>query len=320
MKKKLKIALSNEIKQGPWGGGNQFLISFKRYFEKKGAIVVHHLEEGLDLIILINPKRSSGTFNHVDIKKYKKKHPGTIVIHRINETDKAKNTSHINRIRLKANRIADAVVFISKWVRDYYIQKGFDSFFPHTVIQNGPDERIFNSRGYKLWKRGVPLRIVTHHWSNNWMKGFDIYKYFDDILQDPWMRKRFQFTIIGRHPDSLSFSYTKCLPPMSGMNLAHELKKNHVYLTAARWESCGMHQLEGALCGLPVLYIDESGGIVETCKGFGIQFTKKTFSVSLFKMLDQYRVIQPKMKNFSLTATNMVNQYGEFIGDLLKTI
>lgn len=317
-RKKIKIALGNEIKQGPWGGGNQFLIAFKKYFESQGATVVHHLEDNLDLIILINPKRNSGTFNHKDIIKYKKRYPNTIVIHRINETDKAKNSHHIDRIRSKANKIADGVIFISQWVKDYYIQKGFDSSILHTVIQNGPDEKIFNSKGYTSWKKEMPLKIVTHHWSNNWMKGFDIYKSFNDLLEDPWMRKRFQFTIIGRIPDSLSFSHVKCIPPLSGVRLTNELKKNHVYLTGARWESCGMHQLEGALCGLPVIYINDGGGVVETCRDFGIQFTKKTFPASLFKMLDQYKVIQPKMKNFPFTATKMLKAYSKFINSLYK--
>ena len=28
----------------------------------------------------------------------------------------------------------------------------------------------------------LPLRIVTHHWSNNPLKGFDVYEQEDDLL------------------------------------------------------------------------------------------------------------------------------------------
>ena len=30
-----------------------------------------------------------------------------------------------------------------------------------------------------MWKKGEPLRIVTHHWGNNYNKGFDVYQYLD---------------------------------------------------------------------------------------------------------------------------------------------
>ena len=41
-----------------------------------------------------------------------------------------------------------------------------------------------------------PLKIVTHHWSNNINKGFDIYKYLDDLLDNKRWKKRIRFTIL----------------------------------------------------------------------------------------------------------------------------
>ncbi|HOY08569.1 MAG TPA: glycosyltransferase [Candidatus Omnitrophota bacterium] len=317
--KELKIALGNEIKDGPWGGGNQFLISFKKYFEGKGACVVHHLEDGLDVIILINPRPESGTFTHKDIKKYKKSNPRVKVIHRVNETDRAKNTCHIDRLRLEANKVADAVVFISEWVQQYYRQRGMDPRTPAYVAHNGPDESIFHHDGYRPWQDSGPMKIVTHHWSNNPMKGIDVYDYFDKLLEDSWMQSRFQFTYIGRYPAGTEFRHTRTVPPLSGADLARELRSHHVYLTAARWESCGMHQLEGACCGLPVLYINEGGGVVETCREAGIEYTAGSFPVALFKMRDQYARLQPKMKTFPFNASAMCRQYESVLQSVLNS-
>jgi glycosyltransferase involved in cell wall biosynthesis len=314
-----KIAIGYEIRNGPWGGGNQFLISFKDYFEKRGAKIVHRLsDKDLSLIILINPRKGSGTFDHKDIERYKRFNPKVKVIHRINETDKAKNTNNIDRLRLKANKVVDAVVFVSEWVRDYYIEKGFDPTFPHTVIRSGPDEKIFNPEGYIPWKRGIPLKIVTHHWSDNYMKGTDIYQYLDELLDDEWMRRFFEFTYIGRLPNGIKFKNTRYVPVLQGKSLAEELRKHHVYLTAARWESCSMHQLEGACCGLPLLFIDEGGGAVECSIGFGIQFSKSTFILNLFKILEKYAELQPKMKEFPLNASATNKKYEELIEKLLE--
>lgn len=313
-----KIALGYEIKDGPWGGGNKFLISIKEHLEQEGAQVVHQLEAGLDLIIIINPRKGSGTFSHLEANKYKRKHPKVKVIHRINETDKAKNTNVIDRLRIQASKGSDAVIFISDWIRDYYVQKGFDLHIPHTVIRNGADERFFNPQGYRVWNSSEPMNIVTHHWSDNRMKGADIYQYFDELLDDQWLRNKFQFTLIGRWPKEIKFRNAKLISPLVDLELAKEIKKNHVYLTGARWEACAMHPLEGACCGLPVLFINEGGGMTETCRDFGIKFSKNAFLVGLFKMTEQYSTLQPKMKVFPFTAARMIKEYEDFIAKVLS--
>jgi hypothetical protein len=152
------------------------------------------------------------------------------------------------------------------------------------------------------------------------MKGADIYQRFDELLDDLWMKKHFEFTYVGRLPKEVNFKNAKVVASLTGEALAKELKKHHVYLTAARWESCGMHQLEGALCGLPVLYINEGGGVVETCQGFGIEFTKSNFAVSLFRMLEQYSVLREQIKTFPFKSSVMNHKYEEFISKVCNDI
>ena len=318
MSKNMKIAIGYEIHDGPWGGGNQVLESLRRHLAGKGAKIVDTLEKDLDLIMIVNPR--SGTFSLKELKKYKKRNSKVKIIHRINETDKAKNINKVDKSRLEANNISDAVIFISDWVKNYYIQKGFNENILCTVINNGPNENIFNSCGYIPWNKQEPLKIVTHHWSDNLMKGADIYQQFDELLEDPWMRERFEFTYVGRLPKGINFKNAKLVAPLAGEDLAKELKKHHAYLTGARWESCGMHQLEGALCGLPVLYINEGGGVVETCKDFGIEFTKSNFAVSLFKMLERYSALREKMKSFPFKASVMNHKYEEFISEVCNGV
>ncbi len=312
------IILGYDIKDRPWGGGNQFLRSFKTYFEAKEARVVHHLEDGASIVMLINPAKGRGTFDYKALCKYKKRNPQAKIVHRINETDNAKNTFYIERLRLKTNRVSDAVVFVSQWVCDYYKERGFEASIPYTVIQNGADKKIFNTEGYIPWDGVEPLKIVTHHWSNNPMKGTDIYCIFDELLDDPWMRDKFEFIYIGRLPHGVELRNARHILALSGFELAAEIKKNHVYLTAARWESCGMHQLEGACCGLPVLFIDEGGGDVETCNNFGIIFNKQTFIPSLFKMREKYAGFLLEMRKFPFTALEMNRKYELFLQKLLS--
>ena len=101
------------------------------------------------------------------------------------------------------------------------------------------------------------------------MKGFDIYSKLDQELDK---RNDIKFTYIGRYNEKYNPKKTKIIPPLYGKALGDELRKHDIYLTAARWEGCGMHHIEGASCGLPVLYHKEGGGINESCKNYGIEY------------------------------------------------
>ena len=95
----MKISIGSRIINGPWGGGNLFVINLKNFLIKNGHTVVHDLsEKDIDIILLTDPrsrKESSSTFNHLEILQYKKYvNPNVTVIQRINECDERKNTNN----------------------------------------------------------------------------------------------------------------------------------------------------------------------------------------------------------------------------------
>ena len=51
-----------------------------------------------------------------------------------------------------------------------------------SVILGGADEEIFNSVDKSRFRDGDKFKVVTHHWGNNWNKGFDIYSKLDRML------------------------------------------------------------------------------------------------------------------------------------------
>ncbi len=116
-----------------------------------------------------------------------------------------------------------------------------------------------------------PIRIVTHHWSDNLLKGFDVYEQLDSLIADGEL-KGFELVVIGRWPARIKWRAAQTMPPMNGEKLATELRKCHLYLTASRWEPCGMHHVEGAQCGLPLLYHADGGGINEAGRCYGLEF------------------------------------------------
>ena len=50
------------------------------------------------------------------------------------------------------------------------------------------------------------------------------------------------------------------------------MKRRILYVTGTRWEPCGMHHVEGAQCGLPLVFHEDGGGVVEAGRKYGIGF------------------------------------------------
>ena len=163
---------------------------------------------------------------------------------------------------------------------------------------------------------GDKINLVTHHWSNNWMKGFDIYTELDKFLEN---RNDIAFTYIGRYYDGYVPRNTKLIPPLYGKNLGDELRKYDIYITAARWEACGMHHIEGACCGLPVLYHKNGGGINESSKNYGIEYHDiPSLLESIYKIKESYHEYRDKIPYEYLSSKRCSEAYYKIIQEMLS--
>ena len=129
----MKISFGSQIIEGPWGGGNLFLINLKNYLTKEGHKVVFGLDDkDIDIILFTDPRTGRGSTSIISaksIKKYKKNiNENVKVVQRINECDERKGTKKINELYLKSSDVADHVVFVSEWLREIYYQLNCCSF------------------------------------------------------------------------------------------------------------------------------------------------------------------------------------------------
>ncbi len=305
----MKIAIGFNITEGSWGGGNQFANSLSRAAISKGHTITNELKEvDIDIILLTDPRNFNYgvAFGSLEILFYLLfKNKNTVVVHRINECDERKNTRHMNSFLRWANYLSDHNVFISHWLTNLNI---YEKNKPYTVILNGADEKVFNDSENKLWVKGEPLKIVTHHWSSNKMKGFDVYKKLDELILSEEWKGKIEFTYIGNIPKGFNFKNTKVIKPINGKKLARELSRHHVYITASNNEPAGMHHIEAVLTGLPVIY-KNSGALPEYCKNFGVSFDLLEFIPALDKMFQNYFSYKENLKNYSNTASKMSDEY-----------
>ncbi len=314
----MKIAINMCYKPGPYGGGNLFVKELGDYLKKNKAQVVDHLQDkNIDLILIVNQRKHAltTTFGPDAALAYLQQKKDTIICHRINACNtKGRGMKELNKNVQIINAIADQTVLIGSWMKEAYAKQGIALTKRTKVILNGGNQDIFNTKNKS--KRKGKIRLVTHHWSNHYMKGWDVYEKLDELIGKKYADK-IEFHYIGHKPAHVHVKNIIMHKPVSGNTLAKMLKENDIYVTAAIDEAAGMHHIEGALCGLPLLY-RLSGGLPEYCKDYGIAFEgTEDVEEKLLELIKKKEQYQKKIKTYNNTTQKMCSEYYRLFKELI---
>ena len=282
----MKILINRKPVAGPWGGGNLFVTSFCKVMKELGHNIVHKLEDNIDLFFIMNPRYDELQISINEAIEYKKKFPQTKILQRINDCDARKNTSNVDNMLSECSKHIDGAIFVSNWMKEYFTTKKPWFCEKNFVLVNG----VETGHDHVNKTTNEKINIVTHHWSNNYLKGFDIYDLIDDFVGK---NEKYTFTYIGRERGT--FKNTKVINPLHGDFLYNELKKYDVYISASRYDPGPNHILESISCGLPTYVHKEGGGCAE--------FAGKSHVFDGFDDL----VTLLKENNFSKNNKNFVN-------------
>ncbi len=311
-----RVAINRRPLRSSWGGGNQWAGQLTKWLHNQSYAIRYDLDAPVDCIIIAAMQVSKlVTFDADAVRAYKARHPHVRCLHRINESDQHRGSTNRDALLAEANSVADHTVFISEWVRDYHAQRWFDLARPHTVIPNGADPEIFHPHGSEQWRQEQPLRLVTHHWSDNWRKGFVVYQELDKLIAEGRLPAT-ELWIIGRWPKTIRWQAAKTFGPMRGHRLASLLRRCHAYITASCWEAGGMHCVEGAQCGLPLLYHVNGGGIVELGRQYGIAFDADPVP-AIQNMRQRYLELRQVVLRAAPSGAQMCQAYGHVIKEML---
>ena len=316
----MKIAIGHIVQDGPYGGGNSLVLSFQRLFAEAGHDVVLDLcDDDIDIIMIVDPRARSPNITFAAGAAFRYlafRNPRAVVVQIVQDCDERKNTRWMNLRQRVANYCADHAVVVGSWMLDLALVRD-EHRNSLTAILNGGRTDIFYSRGERAWVGSEPMKLITHHWSGHFMKGFDVYAKLDDMIADPSWRESIAFTYIGNTPPGFAFRNVRHLQPLDAESLADELRAHHVYITASTNEPAGLHHSEGALCGLPILY-RRSGGLPEYCEGYGIAFDGPEDIESVVRrMFEEYDAWRGKLVHYDHTEMRMVRAYLALFDDLL---
>jgi glycosyltransferase involved in cell wall biosynthesis len=313
------VAINLRPRSGSWGGANQWTSQITRFFEYNGWSVRFDLKRHVDAVILTHTGLSKQTtFGVEDVLAYRKVHGHVPCLHRINDNDIRKETSEMDSLLERSNEAADHTVFVSQWLRDHHTAKWFDASQPHSVIVPGADSRFFHPIGARIRMLDEPLRIVTHHWSDNWKKGFDVYKEIDDLISGP-LRGKVELWVIGRWPSDLKWKTARTFGPASGKTLADLLRQCNAYVSASRFEPGAMHVAEGLQCGLPLLYHRDSGGTVDHGRFYGFEIADD-LERTLLDFSKELPNLRSKLLSSPPSGTRMAQSYIDAIVRLIFRI
>lgn len=277
----MKVLINRKPVEGPWGGGNLFLTSMCNNLPALGYNIVHRYQKGIDAFFIMNPRYDDLKISINEAIAYKNRYPKTKIIQRINDCDARKGTDDVDNMLIECSKYLDATIFVSEWMKNYFLEKGWhckNNFVVINGVETGSDtpKKIKNGK----------LNIVTHHWSNNFLKGFDIYDKIDEFVGS---NSNYSFTYIGRERGT--FKNTKIIKPLHGLDLYKEIKKYDVYVSASRFDPGPNHILESLSCGLPTYVHNNGGGCVE--------FAGKSHCFSNFQDLEEILKNKQFVKNDS---------------------
>ena len=285
------VYLNARPRSGAYGGANAFLRSLVAELQRRGVRTTADPDDPFDVGLL------NALTEALDLEAVRRlADRGKPLVHR--------KTGYLGRGSAGQRAIVGGVVlgdaqqvafdpyvahtiFQSRYSRDVFVAAGHRG--SSSVIHNGVDETVFNleqrrfpfgHRQRSFWRPGEPLRVVVSSWSSDENKGFPEYRRIDGQLDG---RADVRVSLVGRAPADAGFRTIRVLRPRGPRRLADTLRREHVILQLARWETCSNALLEGLNCGLPAVYLD-SGANAELAAPYGV-----AYEGDLFAALDELR-------------------------------
>jgi len=288
----MKILFNRRPVVGPWGGGTKVLSAIieecaarghKTFFEEE-----INFQNDIDILFCMDPRPSS-IINFNQILDYRRSHLKTKLVQRVGDLG-THGKPELFELVQASSQFSDVLIFPSAWAKDYLGSKK-----QSCIISNAPLTKFLIPKINKNFSKRT--KIVSHHWSNNSLKGFDVYKKLDDYCSI----NNADFCFVGRKPEDVNL--TNYVPPQDVNGLIKILPKHDVYITASKQEAGANHVLEAMALGLPILYHKDGGSINEYCKDFGMQY--ENFEELIYILENKKELLQNIANNMSYTRSSI---------------
>lgn len=268
----MKVFIEFDFKDGPWGGGNQFLKALRNYLDNNDLLAKDYKSSD----VVITNSHHKLLMSAMNKRKYR----NILLVHRIDgPVSMIRNSAGFvdKYIFSYIDEAVDAVVFQSSWSKNSNYKLGLKKQKNETIILNASDEKIFNNTNKVNFSKNRKIKLIASSWSGNPSKGFDTYEWLDKNLDF----RKYELLFVGNSPKS--FNHITMVPPCSSKELAELLRQCDIYITASKNDPCSNALIEALSCGLPAI-AKKDGGHPEIIKNGGELFDD---SSQIPKLLDK---------------------------------
>ena len=293
----MKIYIANKLVEGPYGGGNQFLKSMRYQFRKMG---LYCDDPSQATIVLFNSHQCPE-----EVARLKQANTKALFIHRLDGPMRLYNDMNDSRDMLAYQMntaFADAVVFQSHWSKEANLKLGLDIGSKECTVIHNAAGNLFFKEEYKERERDK-ISLIASSWSDNIKKGFLTYKYLDENLDFD----KYEFIFMGRSP--IEFKNIKNLGSLNTAQVAEQLQKVDIFLTASENDPCSNSLIEALSSGIPAVCLD-SGGHPELLKDAGLLYrNRKDIINKIQEVWQNYKKYQRNIdvKNMNFAAIEYIN-------------
>jgi lipopolysaccharide biosynthesis glycosyltransferase len=253
-----------------YGGGNITTYYIQKFFQDKynNFIIKYELSNPIDIYLIIDPFKDNNykKYSLEDVINHRNENNknGRIII-RINDSDITRKNIPVELSRekkiIKFENEINYYICNSNFIKNHYNK--FININDSEIIYNACDTSIFYPKPLYI-NKPEKFKIVTHHWSNNMNKGYQMY-------YDLWIylskSKKYEFIFIGMNIPEM-FKEVPIIGPYVGNELSDKIRDCQIYITDSINDSCPNHVIEAISCGLPILYRNYEGGAKELCELF----------------------------------------------------
>lgn len=299
-----RIHIIHKFQNGPFGGSNQFAKMLKTFLQNEDRYTEDPAEANVLLFL-----------SYAELKTVialKNEFPDKTIIHRLDgpvQLHSGIKSRIKDQIIFWANKhLANATIFQSEWSHRENRRLGLPRNSREIVIRNAAASDIFNTQDKTEFSNTGKTKVIITSWSTNMAKGYPVYQWLDQNLDF----NKYQLTFVGRSP--VEFKNIRQVAPLSSSQLAEELKKHDIYLTASEKDACSNALIEALSCGLPAIARND-GGHPELVKNGGELFNSvEEIPDLLRKIAYSYSIYQ---SNISIPSQKEVgHQYLNFIDTL----
>lgn len=296
------LAVFHEYSPPPGGGGHQFMRALENEFKRRGLQIENNQLSRDTGVCLFN------SYNFDFRKLNHQHHRNCRMVHRVDgpiATYRGTDDGTDRRIQSINRKLADATIFQSHYSLAKHQELAL-TFTTPVVIPNAPDPDLFSTAGKTPFDVNRKTRLISVSWSDNINKGATVYQWLDEHLD--W--SRYEYTFIGRSP--IIFRNIRMLAPLTSHDVARELRRHDIYITASRNDPCSNSLLEALSCGLPALYLN-SGGHPEITGQGGLSFDEPPEIPGLLEDLTSRYTHFQSLINIP-TISNVATQYLKVLG------